>query len=312
MFSTTKQPKFQNMNQITKYRGYDPKKSMEFGKVKEGTVGTATFCRIPIQTRYPNGTLGDLLIAGPTLFSFGLQINTNIQSGQPDGWTFPLCLHSRDGATAEETEFENKLKEIVEHCRTYLLKPEVSESVGKYDLERSQLKDADFSFLKLKKDEKKRIIADSPPVIYTKVIDQKCDNGDRKIMSIFYDSSGQYLDPFSLLNVRGKTVPVLKIESIFVGAKIVNVQVKLWETKFMPISSAPVALLRPEEEEDVDVDMGCNTDGMSSSVVMEKKVEDDFSNSVEEKEIKNSDDEQEVKEEEVKKPVKKTVQNKKK
>lgn len=228
---------------------------MVFGKVKPGTVGTASFFRIPILTRYPNGSTGDLLIAGPTLFSFGLQINTNLQSNQPDGWTFPLCLHSREGAFPEETAFEQKLREIVENCREYLLQPAVAESVAKYDLERSQLKDADFSFIKHKKDEKKKIILDSPPVIYTKVIDQRVDN-ERKILTVFYDADGNDLDPMAILNVKGRVVPVLKVESIFVGAKIINVQVKLWECKLMPISTAPVALMRPRVEtleEDVKV-----------------------------------------------------------
>lgn len=314
----------QTSNQITKAKGYDPKKSMLFGKAKMGTVGTASFFRIPISTRYPDGSSGDLLITGPTLFSFGLQVNTNIQSEQPDGWTFPVCLYSKEGALPEELDFVNKLKEIVETCREYLLKDEVRESVGKPNLNKYHIEDIDFSFLKHKKDDKKRIILDSPPVIYTKVIDQIKDkdnkdkgNENRVIKSIFYLNNGQILDPMTIIGVRGRVRPVFKIESIFVGAKIINVQIKLWESSLSAQSSEPVALMRPIEDEDdiqeavvehtqnsqvddYDEDEKEEVSTVSSSVLLSAPAE-----------LQASDDEE--KKEEVKKPtVKKTVQPKKK
>ena len=315
MSSTKKSTKsISTNNQLTNYKKYDPKTSMIFGKAKPGTVGTASFFRIPIQTRYADGKSGDLLLSAPTLFSFGLQINTDIQTGSPNGWLFTLCLHSKDGATPEQLEFETTLRQIVDHCRNYLLIKEVSESVGKYDLDKAQLKDADFSFIKHKKDEKKRVLLDSPPVIYTKVIENKGDkknseSSERKILTVFYNEKGVNIDPLSILNMRGNVRPVVKIESMFIGAKIINVAIKLWECEFTPISTFPIALQRPE-----NIDSDSDEDSFEES-----NIPIPSTSSVIAKDLVNSDDDSES-EEEVKSkpvtsapaPVKKTIQSKKK
>ena len=81
--------------------------NMIFSEPVTGSIPDSTpkieFRRINIMTKNPDGTVGDLVLGTERLFSFGVSENKSQETGKVSGWTMPLCLHSRDGATQSET-----------------------------------------------------------------------------------------------------------------------------------------------------------------------------------------------------------------
>ena len=64
--------------QLTSASGYNTN-NMIFSPAQSGAVKDTTikFRRIPISTKYPNGTVGDLIFSTERLFSFGVCENIN-------------------------------------------------------------------------------------------------------------------------------------------------------------------------------------------------------------------------------------------
>jgi hypothetical protein len=91
--------------QITPAKGYDTSR-MIFSEPVSGSIPDSKpkieFRRVNISTRNEDGTVGELIIPTSRLFSFGVSENTSQETGSVNGYTFPLCLWSRDGATEEE------------------------------------------------------------------------------------------------------------------------------------------------------------------------------------------------------------------
>jgi hypothetical protein len=237
---------FEN-TQLTLAPGYDVNK-MIFGKPKDGSIpnSTVVFKRIPIGTRNPDGSIGELVIQTNRVYSFGLSPNTNMQTGKTDGYTLSLCLYNRDGPSKEEKEWVDTFDRIVEHIKKYLL--EHRDSFGKYELESADLKK--LSPLYYKKD-KGKIVEGSGPVLYPKVLQNKKND---TISTPFCDENGVDIDPMSLLNKSCYATAAIKIESIFIGAKI-SLQIKVYEAEVKMFDTAPKRLLRKTQP--------------SSSVVME-------------------------------------------
>ena len=234
---------FEN-TQLTSAYGYDVNK-MIFGKPKDGSIpnSTVVFKRIPIGTRNPDGSLGELVIPTNRVYSFGLSPNTNMQTGKTDGYTLSLCLHHRDGPSKEEKEWVDTFDRIVEHIKKYLL--ENRDTFGKYELESADLKK--LSPLYYKKD-KGKIVEGTGPVLYPKVLQNKKND---TISTPFCDENGVDIDPMSLLNKSCYATAAIKIESIFIGAKI-SLQIKVYEAEVKMFDSAPKRLLRkPQTSESV-------------------------------------------------------------
>ncbi len=264
---------FEN-TQLTLAPGYDVNK-MIFGKPKDGSIpnSTVVFKRIPIGTRNPDGSIGELVIQTNRVYSFGLSPNTNMQTGKTDGYTLSLCLYNRDGPSKEEKEWVDTFDRIVEHIKKYLL--EHRDSFGKYELESADLKK--LSPLYYKKD-KGKIVEGSGPVLYPKVLQNKKND---TISTPFCDENGVDIDPMSLLNKSCYATAAIKIESIFIGAKI-SLQIKVYEAEVKMFDTAPKRLLRKTQP--------------SSSVVMESsssssaKTHDDDDD---DDSVKGSDDDEE-------------------
>ena len=87
---------------------FDPS-TMVFGEPQANniTLGDGkkiTFYRIQIGVRNEDGTIGELVFQTEKLFSYGVQPNTN-DRGIVDGYSMPLCLHNRDGATTAQRKW---------------------------------------------------------------------------------------------------------------------------------------------------------------------------------------------------------------
>jgi hypothetical protein len=183
-----------------------------------------SYKRINIIYKNNDGSLGDLVIPTEQLFSFGLQENTDMASGKITGYSIPLCLWNRTGATKSEEQFITTFESIVEHCRDHLLTDETKEAIENYSLDQSDLKK--FNPVYRKKD-KGKIVEGKSPCLYPKLIISKKD-GDININTFFVDENGEDLNPMSLIGKRMNCTCSIKIESIFVG-RTMSLQVKVYE-----------------------------------------------------------------------------------
>lgn len=208
-------------NQLTDPAGYDVKR-MIFSDVVNASVKDSpiTYKRVPISTLNKDGSVGDLILATSRLFSFGVSENINPETKKPNGYTLPLCLWNRDGATPEEKAFTDTFNKIVEHTKQYLLKNK--EELEQYELEEAHLNK--FNPLYWKK-EKGKIVPGTGPTLYVKLIESK-KNG--KFVSMFFNKQHQPIDPLSLKGKYCWATAGVKIESIYIGTKI-TLQVKLFE-----------------------------------------------------------------------------------
>ena len=265
--------------QLTSAIGYDVK-NMRFRKPIDGSIpnSTVVFKRVPIGTRNPDGSYGDLCIQTPKrLFSFGLSPNTNMNTGKTDGYTLSLCLYNKDAPTDEEKAWVDTFNRIVDNIKDYILSHR--DEIEKYELEAGDLKKLNPLYYKK---EKGKIVDGSGPVLYPKVLQNKKTD---TITTPFCDENGKDIDPMTLLNKRCWANAVIKIESIFIGAKI-SLQIKVYEAQVKMLDSAPKRLLQKMVETNDNVVYDAPVESNSSSA---NNDEDDES-------IKGSDDEDEEKE----------------
>lgn len=278
--------------QLTNASGYNVN-NMKFTKPKDGSIpnSTVAFKRIAIGTRNPDGSLGELVIPTPRVYSYGLSPSTNMQTGKVDGYTLSLCLYNRDSPSAEEKEWVETFDRIVDHIKKYLL--DNRDSFGKYELEASDLKK--LSPLYYKKD-KGKIVDGAGPVLYAKVMQNKKND---TISTPFSNEKGIDIDPMTLMNKPCYATAAIKIESIFIGAKI-SLQVKVYEAEVKMIDNAPRRLLRrPVASDDVVMDVSSSSSSSSSHI---EEDNDDDNHSVKASDDED-EDEDESKKEEAAKPA---------
>jgi hypothetical protein len=211
--------------QLTPAIGYNTSR-MIFSDPQDGTIPGSTpsikFKRINIRTKNEDGTIGDLIISTERVFSFGVQENKSLETGEVSGHVMPLCLWNKEGATSGEEEWIRSFNKIIDNCKKHVI--DNREEIGQYDLEMSHL--YKFNPLYWKKD-KGKVVDGQGPVLYAKLIESKKQN---KILTMFYDTDG---NPIPDSEIHGKYChanAAIKIESIFIGNKI-SMQVKLWEAE---------------------------------------------------------------------------------
>lgn len=227
--------------QLSDYKTFDVN-SIVFSKPEIGSIpgSKLSFKRIRIGTNYSDGTTGDLLLKTPeNLMSFGLQENTDMTTGAVSGYQFPICLWNRNGATPEEKLFTDRISEIAEHCKNYLIAHR--DEIEKYDLELTDLKKFNPLYWKM---EKGKIVEGRGPMLYIKVMSSK--KTGQILTGMIDDETNTYIDPMDLLNKRCYITGAIKLESIFVGNKI-SLQLKLFEAVVKVVdTSSTRCLLRAD------------------------------------------------------------------
>ncbi len=235
--------KTEKKTQLTNPEGYNVKRII-FSDPIVGTVPNSkiSFMRVPISTKNEDGSIGELVLKVPKVFSFGVSENKDFNDeSKISGYSLPLCLQSKDGPSEEEQAFIDTYLKIVEACKKHLVANR--EAVNKHDLEFSDLKKMGaFSYKKDK--QTKKIVEGATPVLNPKLIESKKLG---KILSQFYSlSTGEDLEPMSLLKKYCNVQAAVKIESIFIGANI-SLQVKLYEAGVELLESGISKLLpRPK------------------------------------------------------------------
>lgn len=241
--------------QLTPAEGYNPKQRMIFSEPIVGSIPDSKvkieFKRINISTRNEDGTVGELIIPTERLYSFGVSENTSQETGNVTGFTFPLCLWSRDGVTPAEKTWCDTFNEIVEACIDHLL--ENREEIDLFELTRGDLTKAKgglnplyYKKEKYTDDKGKTVLRNVPgrgPTLYAKLIYSKKQD---KFLTQFFDKDDNILEARQLMGKHCYSTGAVKIESIFVGAKI-SLQVKLYEAVVEPSKMGMKRLLaRPK------------------------------------------------------------------
>lgn len=202
---------------------------------------TLTYKRIMISMKNKDGSVGDLVISTERLFSFGL--NTRNPDGETkDGYQMSLSMHNKDAPTASELRMISVFNEIVEKCKEHLLA--VKDDIGYYELTKddSLLKGLSNA-LKYKK-EKGKVVDGLPPILSVKLMERK-----GEIVTIFADEAGNAIDPMSLFKKHCNVTAVLKFSSIFVGAKLLSLDIRLYEAQVKMSQSGLRRLLLPVKTE---------------------------------------------------------------
>jgi hypothetical protein len=202
-----------------------------------GSGPSLSYSRVMISTRNDDGTEGELILeTEKNLFSFGVSENTSQDTGKVNGYSFPIALYTKTGATENEKKFVETLDRIIERCKDYLI--ENKEEIGKYELERAMLKTMSAYYIKK---EKGKIVEGATPTLYPKLIVSKKQD---KIVTMFFDDDDMPVDPMTLLGKYCTVHGAIKIESIFIGGgNKISLQIKLYEAKVKPIKQGMPRLL---------------------------------------------------------------------
>jgi hypothetical protein len=226
--------------------------NMTFSKVQVQKIGdTGMTCkRINIGTKNPDGSEGELVFETQRLFSFGVCENIDQKTNALNGYTMPICLHSKDGASDEEKAFTDKFDAIIEKCKDYML--ENKKELKMNDLERSDLRKLNPIYVK--KDADGEPVEGASPTLYAKLIVSK-KHGQNKIMTEFFDAaSGEQYNALDLIGKYCHVRAVIKIESLFLGSLKTSLQIKLYEAEVSLVNSGVKRLLsRPAVSHTVKV-----------------------------------------------------------
>ena len=77
--------------------------------------------RIKIETKYPNGKKGDLIIETLFLFSFGVNEKKSQETDKLLGYSIPVFLWEKDSQpNIEEKAFFESINSIIEICQQHL------------------------------------------------------------------------------------------------------------------------------------------------------------------------------------------------
>lgn len=186
-------------------------------------------------------------------------------------------MWDRDGATEAQLKWLEGFNKAIDCCKDHIL--EVKDEVEKYDLDEAELKR--FNPLYWKK-EKGKVVEGRGPTLYPKLLVSRKENPP-KILTSFEDNNGEDMDPLSLMGKWCWMTAAVKIESIFVGARV-SPQVKLYEAIAQPVQNKAKRLLRPRSDNkvkllgsnDVSSALGANED----DEVDDEEVDDDDSGSL--------------------------------
>jgi len=243
---------------LTSVEGYEPKTNMVFDPPQSGSVPNSTpeirFKRINIKTKNPDGSEGELVMETPRVFSFGVSENVSQESGKITGYTFPLCLYTRDNPSPEEITWVETFDKIVDVCIDHLVnnREEIDQDeLTKADLTKSKggLNPLYWKREKVKDDKSGKMVwkkvPGQGPTLYTKLIFSK--KNDKFVTQVF-DVNDEPLEIFDLMGKYCYTKAAVKIESIFIsGTGKISLQVKLYEAVVEPSASGMKRLLsRPK------------------------------------------------------------------
>ena len=231
--------------QLTRIQDLTPQ-SIIFNEAKEYKVKDSKikYSRIPIETVYPDGKKGSLVIETPFIFSFGVNEKKDQNTNKLVGYSIPVCLWEKDGSpNLQEEKFYKFLCKITEICKKYLEEeygPDLASSLS----EPLYYKQVEFTDKKGKKKTKRDTSA--APVLYAKLIySEKV----KKILSLFRTKGKQNVNPFNYLNQYCHVKMALIIEGIFISKTVTSLQIKVHECYIKELKPRGALFTIEEESE---------------------------------------------------------------
>ena len=256
--------------QLTSIQDLNPQ-SIIFNEAKEYNIKDSKikYKQIPIETVYPNGKKGSLIIETPFLFSFGLNEKKDQNTNKLVGYSIPVCLWEKDSSpNLKEEQFYTFLCKLTEICQKYLEEeygPDLASSLS----EPLYYKQIEYTDKKGKKKTKRDPSA--APVLYTKLIySEKL----KKILSLFPVKGKKKVNPFSYLNQYCNVKMALIIEGIFISKTVTSLQLKVHECYIKELKPRE-SLLTIEEEDEASEEKLKVSDSEASEVSdTEENIED--------------------------------------
>jgi len=204
-------------------------------------------------------SIGDFMLLMDRSFSFGVSESIDPATKRVTGHSLAVVMYSKDGATTREVNTVDKLEKFIEVCKDHLLN--VRKSVKQPKLEMSDLKNMN-KLLYWKTDEDGNRIPGASPTLSPKLIEfnesvnAKGEVKPYQMVTKFYledevdeDGNPREVDPLTFLsdnaNKKFKLCyvrPVIKMDSIFIGAKI-SIQCKITESDIAPVQGGQQSLL---------------------------------------------------------------------
>ena len=186
--------------------------------------------RIKIETVYPDGKKGDLVIETPFLFSFGVNEKRNQETGKLVGYSIPICLWAKDREpNHKEQSFFEAINNITTICQQHL------ENEYGADLASSLSSLLYYNRLNiLTKKGKKKTKRDpsAAPVLYAKRIYSE---KSKKILSLFSIKGKKRVKPLDYLKQYCNVKMALIIEGIFISKTVTSLQIKVHECYVKPL-----------------------------------------------------------------------------
>ena len=234
--------------QLTDIRNFDVS-NIIFAEPQKNTVPDTkpviSYTRVPVSVRYPDGSIGDLVLPTSRCFSFGIQANEDERTGAVNNYSMSLVLYSRDGPTSEEENWVTAFNSIISTAESWIL--ENKEELGKFDLTAHDLKKLNPLWWKKEiytdpttQKVAERRVPGRGPTLYPKLLWQRASG---EITTRFFDElSDEVLNPHDLIGQRSNLTGAVKIESIYVG-KSISIQVKLVEANVSIVDNSYRRLL---------------------------------------------------------------------
>lgn len=225
--------------QLTPLDSFKPER-MIFSDVVVSKVGNTniTTKRVNISVLNKDGSVGDLIVPTERVFSMGVRGNKDFNDETKiNGYSMPLFLWNKDGATAEEKRWIDNFTAVVDHCKQYII--DHREELELHDEDKLKFMLKKLNPLAWQKDKKtQKVIDGTGPSLWAKLISfkpkvvkgkTKTDEDEKDdIKTMFFDQNDNKLNPFDLIGARCFVKGAIKIESIFFGKEI-SLQVRLYE-----------------------------------------------------------------------------------
>ncbi len=216
--------------------------------------------RVKLNYNYGDGKFGPICVQPGRLYSYGVQPNNvdkdgkilvDESTGQPKaltGYKTPLVMTSKEPTEAElaNIEFFDNLKFEFQRYAT-----ENKAALGKASKSDEAVSDqvSDILFRKKENDE---VVAGVAPKLYPSLLYY---HKKKDMQTVFYGEGDKPVNP---LEVEGAFYmePTIKIESLWVAAKSINPQVKVYDATIEPVSRGPRKRLAPAGKAVKNVDGG--------------------------------------------------------
>ena len=231
--------------QLTSIDNLSPK-DVIFNEAKDYNVKDSKikYKRIPIETMYPYGKKGPLVVETPFLFSFGINEKKDQNTNKLVGYSLPVCLWEKDSSpNLQEEQFYKFICKLTEISQKYL-EEEYGADVASSLSEPLYYKQVEYTDKKGKKKTKRDTT--SAPILYAKLIySEKLKN----ILSLFRTKGKKKVNPFNYLNQYCNVKMALIIEGIFISKTVTSLQIKVHECYIKELKAREPLLTIDESDE---------------------------------------------------------------